>query len=75
MTMTTTQGEIWKKITQLYYQWDPDGKELMPVTDLSDMLPAVPSELIIETLTRAKENRLAEVDRPGDKGEFRPLQH
>jgi hypothetical protein len=75
MTMTSTQGELWRKITQLYYQWDPDGKELMSVTELSDMLPAVPSELIIETLARAKENRMAEVDRPGDTREFRPLQH
>jgi hypothetical protein len=75
MTMTSTQGDLWKKITQLYYQWDPDGKGLMPVTELSDMLPAVPSELIIETLARAKENRLAEVDPPGDTREFRPLQH
>ena len=75
MTMTTTQGELWKKITQLYYQWDPDGNRLMPVTELNDKLPAVPSELIMETLQHAKENQLAELAMTQQQGEFRPLQH
>ena len=73
MDMTTTQGELWKKITQLYYQWDPDGNGLMPIIELSDKLPAVPSKMIMETLTYAKEHQLAEVDKEEDGGEFRPL--
>lgn len=75
MTMTTTQGELWKKITQLYYQWDPDGNQLMPVAELNDKLPAVPSDMIMTTLAYATEHRLAEFDKADEGGEFRPLQH
>lgn len=75
MTMTTSQGALWKQITQLYYQWDPDGSSLMPVTELNDKLPAVPPEMIAETLVYAKENRLAEFDHEDKGGEFKPLQH
>ena len=42
---------------------------------LTDKLPAVPSKMIMETLTYAKEHQLAEVDKEEDGGEFRPLQH
>lgn len=75
MDMTTTQGELWKKITQLYYQWAPDGNELMPIIELDEKLPAVPSEMIMETLTYAKQHRLAEIGEENDGGKFRPLQH
>lgn len=75
MDMTNTQGELWKTITQIYYQWNPDGSELMPVNKLNDKLPAVPSEMIMETLTRARENKLAEFDNMYGSGEFRPLKH
>lgn len=75
MNMTDTQGELWKTITQIYYQWNPDGNELMPINELSDKLPAVPSEMIKETVWRAKENQLAEFDNVYDGGEFRPLRH
>jgi hypothetical protein len=75
MAMTATQGELWKKIIQLYYQWNPDGSELMPLKKLDDMLPAVPSEMVRETLSRAKESRLAEFENGDEGGEFRPLQH
>jgi hypothetical protein len=75
MAMTTDQGELWKKITQVYYQWDPDGSQLMPVKNLNDMLPAVPSEMIRETLMNAKESRMAEFENAVQGGSFRPLQH
>lgn len=75
MNMTNTQGELWKTITQIYYQWKPDGSELMPINELNDKLPAVPAQIIMETLWRAKESRMAEFDNVYEGGEFRPLQH
>ena len=73
--MTNTQGELWKTITQIYYQWNPDGSELMPINELRDKLPAVPSEMITETLSRARENKLAELDNVYTGGEFWPVRH
>jgi hypothetical protein len=75
MTMTTAQGTLWKQITQIYFQWDPDGNALMSVNELSDMLPAVPGDLIQETLANAKEDELAEFSPESDGGGFRPLRH
>lgn len=75
MAMSTVQGELWKKITQVYFQWQPDGSELMPVAELSDQLPAVPVELIRETLTKAKDSQLAQFESLGQGEGFRPLQH
>lgn len=75
MTMTTSQGELWQKITQLYFQWDPDGNRLMPIKELNDKLPAVPPDMIRETLSHAKASRLAEFDGANGEGEFRPTSH
>lgn len=73
MTMTTTQGELWKQITQTYLQWDPDKNELMPVEELSDMLPAVAPELIGETLVQAANDRLAELGSNEEGTCFKPV--
>lgn len=62
MAMTNTQGELWKQITQTYLQWDPHKNELMPVEELSEMLPAVAPELIGETLAQAASDHLVELD-------------
>ncbi|MDQ9171928.1 hypothetical protein Q8A64_16055 [Oxalobacteraceae bacterium R-40] len=73
MTMSTVQGEIWKQITQTYLQWDPDKVHLMPVDELSDMLPAVSPDLIGETLVQAANDHLAELA-SGDEGScFKPV--
>jgi hypothetical protein len=73
MTMSTVQGEIWKQITQTYLQWDPDKSQLMPVEELSDMLPALSPDLIGETLVQAASDRLAELA-SGENGScFKPV--
>ncbi len=73
MAMSTVQGEVWKQITQTYLQWDPHKDQLMPVEELSDLLPAVPPELIGETLVQAANEHLAELA-SGEGGScFKPL--
>lgn len=73
MTMSTVQGEVWKQITQTYLQWDPDKSQLMPVEELSEMLPAVPPDLIAETLVQAASDNLAELASGDDGSCFKPL--
>ena len=75
MTMTAQQGEIWQKIVQLYGQANPDWQARMPVAQLQDKLPAVPPELIGETLAQAATDQLAEVDSIGEEPSFKPLTH
>lgn len=74
MTMSTEQGVLWKQIAQTYSQWDPDWNQLMPVQELQDKLPAVPSEMIEGTLAQAKSDGLAELERTGDEVRFKPCQ-
>lgn len=73
MTMSTVQGEVWKQITQTYLQWDPDKCQLMPVEELSEMLPAVPPDLIGETLVQAASDNLAELASSDDGSCFKPV--
>lgn len=73
MTMSTVQGEVWKQITQTYLQWDPDKSQLMPVEELSEMLPAVPPDLIGETLVQAASDHLAELASSEDGSCFKPV--
>ncbi|WP_019142772.1 hypothetical protein [Noviherbaspirillum massiliense] len=73
MTMTSSQGAIWKQIAQVYDQWDPERHRLMPVKELSDKLPTVPPEMIGETLAQAASDQLAELGSIGENPEFRPL--
>ena len=72
MTMSTVQGEVWKQITQTYLQWDPDKQHLMPVEELSEMLPAVPPDLIGETLVQAASDNLAELASDEEGSCFKP---
>jgi hypothetical protein len=73
MTMTSTQGAVWKQIAQIYDQWDPDWNGRMPVRELQARLPAVPPELIGETLAQAASDHLAEVGSVGEDPSFKPL--
>jgi hypothetical protein len=75
MTMSTSQGELWRQIIRIYHQWDPDRNRLMPVKKLNDMLPAVPAEMIGDTLAQARADQLAELDNVDRPSEFRPLRH
>jgi hypothetical protein len=70
--MSTIQGEIWKQITQTYLQWDPYKNELMPVEELSEMLPAVEPDLIGETLVQAATDHLAELGMNEEGSCFKP---
>ena len=74
MTMTTSQGAIWKQIAQIYDQWDPDWENLMPVKELQTRLPMVAPEIIGDTLAQAASDRLAEVGSIGEDPTFKPLQ-
>lgn len=73
MAMSTVQGEVWKQITQTYLQWDPDKQQLMPVDELSEMLPAVPPDLIGETLVQAASDHLAELSNSEEGSCFKPV--
>lgn len=73
MTLTETQGSIWKMVTQVYRQWDPDGTQLMPESELQNLLPAVPGDVLDDTLEHAAQDQLAELRSVGDDRAFRPL--
>ncbi|HEY0846952.1 MAG TPA: hypothetical protein VGE12_16410 [Noviherbaspirillum sp.] len=73
MTMSTTQGSIWTMVTQEYGRWDPDWSRLMPETELHQRLPAVPPDVIDDTLDKAASDQLAEIGQVGAERAFRPL--
>jgi len=50
MPMNTDQGRVWKKISDVYQQWDQDRSNLMAIDDLSERLPDIDHELIVRTL-------------------------
>jgi hypothetical protein len=54
MPMNHEQGRVWKKITDVYQQWDQDRSMLMAIDDLSEKLQDVDPELITETLAEAR---------------------
>lgn len=75
MTLSASQGEIWKRISEVYTQWDPERNGWMPVHELQAKLPEVAPELIGETLAQAAEEAMAEVGHVGESPGFRPLQY
>lgn len=74
MSLTETQGSIWKMVTHVYQQWDPEWTQLMPESELQELLPAVPRDVLDDTLERAAQEQLAERGSVGDGRAFRPLQ-
>ncbi|HYD96570.1 MAG TPA: hypothetical protein VEC01_14670 [Noviherbaspirillum sp.] len=74
MTLSTTQGSIWKMVTQVYGQWDPDWNRLMPEAELQKLLPAVPADVLDDTLETAARDQLAELGNVGEERAFRPVQ-
>lgn len=74
MALTEMQGVVWKQIAQAYDQWDPDRDSLMPVSELSRMLPAIAPDMIGDTLGQAAAELMAEVGHVGEDPGFRPLQ-
>lgn len=60
MPMNQEQGRVWKKITDVYQQWDQDRSRLMAIDELSEKLNDVDRELIDKTLAEARaEGKLA----------------
>ena len=74
MTLSTMQGSIWKMVTQVYGQWDPDWSQLMPEAELQKRLPAVPADVLDDTLESAARDQLAERGNVGEEKAFRPVQ-
>lgn len=75
MSLSETQGSIWKMVTHVYNQWDPEGTQLMPEPELQKLLPAVPEDVLDDTLERAAQEQLADLGTVGDDRAFRPLLH
>lgn len=74
MSLSETQGSIWKMVTHVYNQWDPEWTQMMPELELQKLLPAVPGDVLDETLERAAQEQLAELGTVGEDRAFRPLQ-
>ena len=68
MPMNMDQGQVWKKISDVYQQWDQDRSNLMAIDDLSERLPDIDHEVIVRTLAEAAE--AGRVD-TSDDGTFR----
>ena len=51
--MNKDQGQVWKKISDVYQQWDQDRSGLMAFDDLSERLPEIDREVIAQTLAEA----------------------
>ena len=51
----SAQGQVWKKIADVYQQWDQDRFELMALDDLSRRLPEFEPQLIEQALHEARE--------------------
>jgi hypothetical protein len=62
------QGQVWKKISDVYQQWDQDRSNLMAIDDLSERLPEIDHEVIVRTLEEAAEEGRVDTT---DDGTFR----
>ncbi|RJF99283.1 hypothetical protein [Noviherbaspirillum saxi] len=71
MPMNQEHGRVWKKITDVYQQWDQDRSNLMAIDDLSQRLPDIDPGLIIQTLAEAEAEGKAAASDEG--GTFRPV--
>lgn len=73
MTLSTTEGSIWKMMTQVYDQWDPEWTRLMPEEELQKRLPAVPGDVLDHTLEHAVQEQVAERGESDGGRAFRPV--
>ena len=69
MPMNMDQGQVWKKISDVYQQWDQDRSNLMAIDDLSERLPDIDHEIIVRTLEEAAQE--GRVDTSDEGGAFR----
>jgi hypothetical protein len=69
MPMNMDQDQVWKKISDVYQQWDQDRSNLMAIDELSERLPEIDPELITRTLAEAAE--AGRVDTSEEGGAFR----
>ena len=67
--MNMDQGQVWKKISDAYQQWDQDRSNLMAIDDLSERLPEIDHEILVRTLQEAAQD--GRVDTPEEGGSFR----
>jgi len=54
--MNIDQGQVWKKISDAYQQWDQDRSMLMAIEDLSERLPDIDQEILVRTLEEAAQD-------------------
>lgn len=69
MPMNMDQGQVWKKISDVYQQWDQDRSNLMAIDDLSERLPEIDHEVIVRTLEEAAQD--GRVDTSDEGASFR----
>ena len=67
--MNMDQGQVWKKISDVYQQWDQDRSMLMAIDDLSERLPEIDHEVLVRTLEEAAQE--GRVDTSEEGGAFR----
>lgn len=60
------QGQVWKKISDTYQQWDQDRSALMAIDDLSERLPDIDPDLLVRTLEEAAREGRADTSDEGD---------
>jgi hypothetical protein len=66
MPMNKDQGQVWKKISDVYQQWDQDRSNLMAVDDLSERLPEIDPDVIVQTLAEAAAEGRVDASEEGD---------
>jgi hypothetical protein len=71
MPLSQDHGRVWKKITDVYQQWDQDRSNLMAIDDLSQRLPDIDPKLIAQTLAQAHAEGMASASH--EEGVFRPV--
>lgn len=60
------QDPVWKKISDVYQQWDQDRSALMAVDDLSERLPEIDHDVLVRTLEEAAREGRADTSDEGD---------
>lgn len=64
--MNQDQGQVWKKISDVYQQWDQDRSALMAVDDLSERLPGIDPDVIAQALAEAAAEGRVDASESGD---------
>ena len=69
MPMNMDQRQVWKKISDVYQQWDQDRSNLMAIEDLSERLPDIDHDILVRTLEEAAQE--GRVDTSDEGSAFR----